>query len=707
MVSWQYRLFSGLFRVLPQSFKIKLLYFRRFKRLPNLKQPQTFNEKVNWRKLNERDPLFAIAADKVASKQWVCDLCPWVKAPETLWQGTHFDSFDPTSLPEKYVVKGNHGSRMNLFFDAETQPDTKALEQTRKKWFKHDQYSTLGEWGYKHIKKQVFAEEFLDFNGTAPDDYKFFVYHGRVHFVQLDSGRFQGHHRNLFDRDWRDLDVEFSHPKLTPSPTKPELYEQMVKAAEKIGQHFSFVRVDFYQYQGAVYFGELTLYPGAGYEVFPSDDVDRLFGEPWVVAKSPVSQSTKPKLLFVVNVDWFFKSHRLPIALAAIEAGYEVHLAAHDTGDFGEFERQGIVCHSVPFSRSGTNPLAELKTLKKLMSVLRLVQPDVTHTVTIKPAIYTGLLSKLCRIPAVVFAISGLGLMFSSKGHGVKRAVIKSLYRWALSHPNKKIIFQNEQDEQTLMSILGAPKEVAVRVRGSGADLSEFSYSEEPNVADDQPVTVVMAARLLKDKGVYDFVESAKRYQTLYKEATSGINIGKNELPKLRFCLIGGPDLENPHSVSLAEFEQWQHSSYVDAIGPQSNIAEHFSASHIVVLPSYYGEGLPKVLIEAAACGRPIVTTNNPGCLAAVIPNETGLVVEPRDTDSLLNAIIALAKDTQKRKAFGQKARMLAERDFDVNAVVATHLALYEQVSTCSDRLIERNETSATDTGSTSTGNMQ
>lgn len=285
MVSWQYKAFKGIVKFLPLWLKVQVLYFRRFRKWADLSSPTTFNEKLNWRKLNERDPLLSIAADKLASKEWVVSICPDVKAPETIWQGESFQDLPVESLPEKFVIKANHGSRMNLFFDKDTRPDIEQLEKTRKSWFRHDQFSTLGEWGYKNIKKQVFVEEFLDFGGTVPDDFKFFVYHGKVKFIQLDTGRFKQHYRNMFDENWQDLEVDYSHPRKQPSPEKPELFSQMKAAAERLGENFSFIRVDFYQLKGDVYFGELTVYPGAGYEVFPSVNMDVLFGKPWQIEK--------------------------------------------------------------------------------------------------------------------------------------------------------------------------------------------------------------------------------------------------------------------------------------------------------------------------------------------------------------------------------------------------------------------------------------
>ncbi|MUH71335.1 glycosyltransferase family 4 protein [Psychrosphaera haliotis] len=375
-------------------------------------------------------------------------------------------------------------------------------------------------------------------------------------------------------------------------------------------------------------------------------------------------------LLLVVNVDWFFKSHRLPIAVEAIKQGYDVHLACLDTGLFAELTKLGITCHNVPFSRSGVNPLNEFKCMWVLARLIKRLKPSLVHTVTIKPGLYTGLVSKFVKIPAIVFAISGLGLVFSSKSQQVKRRLVELLYRAAFSHKNKKIIFQNPVDRETLLRVLKTPLDVAEMIKGSGVDLNEFNYVEPPTGA----VKVVMAARLLKDKGVYDFVDAARSYSDSHAKMEVGFET------KVEFVLVGGPDLENPTSVTLAEFESWQQSNFITVLGSRSDVSEIFQNSHVVVLPSYYGEGLPKVLIEAAACGRAVITTNNPGCIEAVIPNETALIIEPKDSSALLGAICDLALDESKRQQMGIKGREFALNTFDVKAVVQRHLTIYKML---------------------------
>ena len=204
--------------------------------------------------------------------------------PATIWDGKDFLGLDMSKLPPKYVIKANHGSQMNLFH-YNCPHSIRGLERIRKQWFKADQFSTLGEWAYAGIEKKVFVEEYLDASGASPADYKFFVFGGVVEFCQVDSSRFAEHERNMFDRDWNDLEIDYSHPRSVPPPVAPKTLPKMIEIAECLGRDFSFVRVDLYEYQDLVYFGELTIYPGAGYEKFPSYFIDKMFGEPWIITK--------------------------------------------------------------------------------------------------------------------------------------------------------------------------------------------------------------------------------------------------------------------------------------------------------------------------------------------------------------------------------------------------------------------------------------
>lgn len=284
MPSIQYRLFSKVITFFPLKTRLRLLFFRRFKKLPNFSKPITFNEKLQLKKLINRDPLLTIAADKLASKDYVKSIVPSLYIPKTIWSAesvSDLDFLDITSLPGNYVYKANHTSQTIKIVRDYNHLSLERMKKLASSWLRHDQSGSLGEWAYSDIPRKVFIEEFLDFEGEAPDDYKFFVYNGKVKFIQLDSSRFTDHKRNMFDRNWSDLGFDYSYPRKSPTPERPKFLDEMIENAEKIGKNFDFVRVDFYFYKNQITFGELTIYPGAGFEKFPDQKWDVEFGKHW------------------------------------------------------------------------------------------------------------------------------------------------------------------------------------------------------------------------------------------------------------------------------------------------------------------------------------------------------------------------------------------------------------------------------------------
>lgn len=375
----------------------------------------------------------------------------------------------------------------------------------------------------------------------------------------------------------------------------------------------------------------------------------------------------KKKVLFVINVDWFFISHRLPIALKAIENGYEVHLACNFTGQEKYLQSLGIKLHFVDFSRSSFNPISEFKVLLSIKKILTTVKPDIMHSITIKPVIYSGLLIKtMSRKPAFIAAISGLGFVFSSNSLRTKltRFLVTLLYKFSLSHSKRMVIFQNSSDEEFLTNIANLQSSEKVLIPGSGVDLKTYQIHVEPMLS---KTIIVMASRLLKEKGVYEYVNVAR--SVLNKRAD------------VEFLLVGAPDPDNPNSITNKELKEWDVSGIVKVLGHRNDINKIFSESNIVTLPSFYGEGVPKVLIEAAACGRAVITTDNPGCRDAILPNETGILVPVCDQKELEEAILRLVDDVELRRKMGLKARELAEEKFDVTSVVNKHLGLYSMMA--------------------------
>lgn len=375
---------------------------------------------------------------------------------------------------------------------------------------------------------------------------------------------------------------------------------------------------------------------------------------------------SKVRLLFVVNDLGFFISHRLPIALAAQKAGYVVHVAYGELGRGreGALVRKRFILHHVPISRAGTNPLVELWSVIMLWRLFRQVCPDLVHLVAIKPVLYGGISARLAGVPAVVSAIAGLGFIFIQQT-GLKalvlRQVVKLLFRLALRHPRQKLIFQNLDDRDCVLEIARISSSNAELIRGSGIDLTVCPVLPEP---DGIPV-VAMAARLLRDKGVLEFVAAAR----LLRER--GLSA--------RFWLMGDPDLGNPASVTPQEVASWRSEGVVECLGHCLDVPSWYARANIVTLPSYR-EGLPKSLIEAAACGRAVITTDVPGCREALEPNVTGLLVPSRDVIALADAIQSLIEDPKLRKRMGAEGRLLAEREFGLEKIVAAHLHIYHEI---------------------------
>lgn len=372
------------------------------------------------------------------------------------------------------------------------------------------------------------------------------------------------------------------------------------------------------------------------------------------------------KVLFIINVDWFFISHRLPIALKALNDGFSVSIACHFTSHREELQKMGFNTIEVPFSRSGAGLISEIRTLLRLRRAISTEKPSIVHAVTIKPVLYAGVVLKTVsnKIPFVA-AISGLGYVFTAESVRAKvtRVLVSLFYKVSLSQKNKMVIFQNSSDESILTDVAKLTYHQKTLIKGSGADLDTYVYQPEPTLAH---VRVVMACRLLREKGVYEFVDAAQQVKLKY--------------PQSEFWLVGSPDLENPNTVSQTEIDQWIKQDIITYLGHRTDIPDIFLSSNIVCLPSFYGEGVPKVLIEAAACGRAIITTDNPGCRDAVIAGVTGLCVPIKDSTALANAILKLIDEPELRVKMGSAARKLAENEFDVRSVVNKHMEIYTQL---------------------------
>jgi len=388
-------------------------------------------------------------------------------------------------------------------------------------------------------------------------------------------------------------------------------------------------------------------------------------GEANQAAPLAVSATRRKRLLFVVNDAAFFVSHRLPVALAARAHGFEVHLAALDTGQRGIVEASGIIFHPLHVDRAGLNPLRELGLIWHIARIIGEVRPVLVHGVTIKPVLYAGILARLLGVPAAVYAVTGLGWVFGEEGgpNWAIRRLVALLYGFALNHKNGRAIFQNPDDLELMVTGGLVRGDRATLIRGSGVDLSVFRPMPEP---EGEPV-VILAARLLWEKGICEFVEAGRLLRA--------------EGVRARFVLVGEPPAHNRNAVPRAVIEDWVNGGEVEWWGHQADMLAVYARSHVVCLPSFYREGVPKTLLEAAACGRAIVTTDAPGCREVVRDGENGLLVPPRSAPALAAALRDLLVDRRRRLEMGQRGRRLVEEaELSVDKVIAATLEVYDEL---------------------------
>jgi glycosyltransferase involved in cell wall biosynthesis len=369
----------------------------------------------------------------------------------------------------------------------------------------------------------------------------------------------------------------------------------------------------------------------------------------------------KGKLLLVINhLDWFW-SHRLPLAQAAQSSGWQVVVAAPRADEDRDLLRNGFLPASLP---AGSSPITLGATIVALRSQIRQQQPDLVHAVTLKCALLTGLATVGMKPSAAVCTIAGLGWLYRGDGWRPRalRAFAHPIVRFALRRRDVQLIFQNGDDMELLVGAGAARARQSCVIPGSGVDLEKFRYRPEPEV--DAPL-VLMATRLVREKGIHVFVEAARIL------AGRGVNI--------RFALAGGRVDGNPGALSIQEVESLTRHSGVRWLGRVTDMPQLIERCAVVAYPSWYGEGVPKILLEAAACGRPIVTTDHPGCREVVAHGENGLLVPIRDPQATADAIARLIADPDLRVAMGLRGRRIAVERFGVDMIVAATLAVYQK----------------------------
>jgi glycosyltransferase involved in cell wall biosynthesis len=378
------------------------------------------------------------------------------------------------------------------------------------------------------------------------------------------------------------------------------------------------------------------------------------------------------KLLFLVTEDWYFISHRLSLALAAKKSGFDVIVVTHTSTHSELIRSHGIKLLPILFSRSFRNPLSDLKTLYNLFKIYRKEAPDIIHHVALKPVLYGSFVKMLTNLinanensSIVINALTGLGYVFTSNNWSTRllRFCIRPSLKLFLSSNNSHLILQNNDDLSMFLNDGIVSNDHVSLIRGSGVDVTLFKPLNKPN----EEIKIMLVGRMLKDKGVEEFVAAAK--------------LLKDEIRIVRFILVGDPDYGNPSSIPIDVLKNWNSKGIIEWWGKREDMISVYSQADIVVLPSYR-EGLPKVLLEAAACGLPIVATDVPGCREIILDGINGILVPVKNSVALADAIKKLIEKPELRSRMGVKGRELVENEFSQDKIIKETLELYEKVST-------------------------
>jgi len=371
-----------------------------------------------------------------------------------------------------------------------------------------------------------------------------------------------------------------------------------------------------------------------------------------------------PRLLLVANQAGDVLGYRLPLLDALRRAAFEVHLAVPPEPAAAALAEHGYPVHAIPLRRLNVGPRDELRTLAALLRLYRSLRPALVHHLCLKPVLHGGIAARLARVPSTIGTLTGLGPIFTRRSPDMRalRPLVSAGLRFACAGERHVLVVQNPSDRDRLVASRIARPDRTVVIGGSGVDPTLFTPRPEP----EGPPAVLLACRLLREKGVEDFVAAAGRLRAGGHSA--------------RFVLSGEPVPEHPDSVPLAAIAALRDSGLLEWHGWSGDMPALFARSHIVCLPSYYGEGLPRVLLEAAASGRPIVTTDTPGCRDVVRHGWNGLLVPARDPEALAGAIATLIEKPELRAVMGARGRAMVLAKFTLTRVIDEYVALHRAV---------------------------
>jgi glycosyltransferase involved in cell wall biosynthesis len=352
------------------------------------------------------------------------------------------------------------------------------------------------------------------------------------------------------------------------------------------------------------------------------------------------------KILLFSNTSWNLYNYRFDLIKTLVSSGHDVHLISPPDEFTQLLSDAGFQWHPFSISRKGMNPIKEINTIIALRKIYSEIQPEVVFHFTPKCVLYGSMVAKSLKITKIVNTITGLGYLFSlpKAKFPIIRAIIRSFYHYSLGGTN--VIFQNPDDMKEFIDRKIIHKEQGFLISGSGVNIDRFVPKEEsPGI----PI-VILLSRLIKEKGIFEFVEAARLLRSRKIEA--------------RFVLIGQIDEGNPSTITVNQLNQWVEEGVVEWWGWRDDPEKVFQQCSLVCLPTYYREGTPKSLIEAAASGRAIIASDIPGCREIVRNNQNGILIQPKNSLILAEAIQKLLLDPDLRKQMGKNGRKIAEKEF-------------------------------------------
>ena len=366
------------------------------------------------------------------------------------------------------------------------------------------------------------------------------------------------------------------------------------------------------------------------------------------------------KVAIALNTAWNLVNFRSGLIKALVSRGYEVVAVAPEDGYASQLQTLGCRYLPLPMDNKGTHPGRDLLLLVRFFTLMRAEKPDVFLGYTVKPNVYGSLAAHALRIP-VINNVAGLGTVFI-KG-GWLNQLVRGLYRIALSR-SAKVFFQNDDDRRLFVSGGLVSETVTDRLPGSGVDLVKFRPSPLPAR---HVVRFLLIARMLWDKGVGEFVEAAR----LLKQR--GIDAD--------CCLLGFLDVQNPAAISRKQIDDWVAEGVVRYLGVSDNVQNEIAQADCIVLPSFYREGTPRTLLEAAAMARPIVTTDSVGCRDVVDNGVNGFLCKPKDASDLADKMRRIVSMSPAEREFmGLRGREKVESEFDEQIVINKYLSAIEAV---------------------------